>query len=472
MTFSSLLRAVLFLLIFAPGLALAQPATAPHIPSAEQAFDRGLREFSTGNFSAAQASFERAAEAFGYNQRTTAAFVMAAKSRYAAGDIEGAISDFTTFIAAYPNSRYVNHARTVRRDAQTQLMNIPEPPEVFTLGIILPMASADEVFSQALFNGVRLAVDAHNEAHPDRPIRMVFRASGSDAGDAVGALVQAGADAIIGPLYSDEAGRAAAAAERLGVVMIAPLATDHYVSEGRRFVFQTNPTFDVRGRAMAQYTLEQGYGSVGSVAVSGSYAETMSNSFIAEARNRNALVAFTEILPTADSWFQMVERVTETRLRSADALYLPVSGATAEDQVLGALRSLQNLYPTGSGSPAIFGNAEWVAVEGTASASAASRFGVIVSSDIYPDERSEAYLDFVSRYRQLSGIRPDRLAFIGYDASTMLIAAIDSGLPLQHTLREASVFEGVAHRIHFKNSQVNQSLFFLRFGENGLERIR
>lgn len=472
MTFSSFLRIALLFLILAPGVVLAQPATAPVVPSAEQAFDRGLREFSLGNYAQAQASFERAAEAFGFNQRTTAALVMAAKARYATGDLAGAISDLTTFISAYPNSRYVNHARTVRRNAQAHLENAPTAPEIFTLGIVLPMGPSDEVFSQALFNGVRLAVDAHNEARPDQPIRMVFRASGADVGNAVASLVEAGADVIIGPLYSDEAGRAAAAAERAGVVMIAPLATDHQVSEGRRFVFQTNPTFDVRGRAMAQYALEQGHRRVGTVAVSGSYAETMANSFAAEIRNQNGDVGFAEVLPTADAWFQLGERVGNDRMRSVGAVYLPVSGATSDDQALGALRSLQTMFEGSSSPPMILGNAEWLTLDGTSSGTLAGRLGVVISSDIFPDERSEAYLNFVSRYRQLAGVRPDRLAFIGYDASNLLIAAMQSGLPLQHALWEADPYEGVAHRIHFDHSQINQSLFFLRFGENGVTRIR
>ena len=76
----------LLLALVAAGPTAAQPATAETVPAAEAAFQNGIAAYQQGAFAEAERLFSRAAEEFGYNERTTAATLMAAKAAYADAD--------------------------------------------------------------------------------------------------------------------------------------------------------------------------------------------------------------------------------------------------------------------------------------------------------------------------------------------------------------------------------------------------
>ncbi|MEL7363002.1 MAG: outer membrane protein assembly factor BamD, partial [Bacteroidota bacterium] len=193
----------------------AQPAEAPTSAPAEASFERGLVRYEAGDYGAAATWFLQAATDYGYNAKTTAAYLMAGKAHYASGDFPAALGVFTTFVSQFPRSRYASEAQRLLEASVRG--NRTEPSGPFHLGIMLPVGERDRNFSQALFNGIRLAVDEFNAANPATPVRMVFRDSqgtGDGARVALGLLASQNAGAVIGPLYSAEALDAAEAAER------------------------------------------------------------------------------------------------------------------------------------------------------------------------------------------------------------------------------------------------------------------
>jgi ABC-type branched-subunit amino acid transport system substrate-binding protein len=451
----------LLALISAPGLR-AQPATAERVPAAETAFENGLQAYVEGAHEEAFRLFTRAAEDFGYNARTTAALVMAGKAAYAAGDFDLAVATLDDFIQRYPNSRYVTEAERVRALARAGGPSTAVAPP-FDLGIVLPAAGADGYLAQALFNGVRLAVDEHNSGGPRRPVRMIFRDTGgteTGARAAVDAVVGAGADAVIGPLFSGEAVSAGAAAEAAGVPLVAPLATDRAVSAGRRYVFQANPTFTMRGQVMANVAAQRlGLEAAGTVAVRGGFGAEMADAFEAEWRALGRTVAFGERLPDAASWRRLPERLPPERWIDVEAVYLPVSGDDAAEHAADALRGLEALGL--EGRVRALGNTEWEGLD--ASRPRAGRFDTVFDQDFFVDE--DAAAGFTVRYRALAGIGVDRLALMGYDATRFLLALV--GAPgeaaLADRIRRAPRYQGLAHRIEFAGGQVNRALFIMGY---------
>ena len=462
---------VLLLLLVMP--VSAQPMEAPAIPAAQTLFDSGLRSYQVGQYGAAAQSFRRTADDFGYHQQTTAARLMLGKSLYAAGDLEEAASAMTDFLRAYPKSRYVDDARALRRAAESRLEAIAAVPEPMDLGIVLPMSDTDVVFSQALFNGIRLAVDEHNAAEPARPVRMVFRdTQGTERGAtaAVESLAGGGVELVIGPLYSGEAVAAGAAAERERVVLVAPLATEERVSAGRRYVFQANPTFDQRGRTMARYVAAtEPDRRVGVIARVGTFGTTMAASFQDEFERLGGAVPFVELLPNEGAWFRLPEILGDS-LEMVDALYLPVAGAKAPDAAAGALRGLDQLLPDGGRSRIrVFGNTEWGQLD--ASRQRATQYGTTFTSDFHVDERSPAAMAFAQRYEALAGVAPERLAYAGYDITRMALVQLGerrSEESLAETFRGARPYEGLGHRIYFGGGSVNESMFILGFRDGRL----
>ncbi len=433
--------------------ASAQPATADAVPAAEAAFQNGLASYGAGDYAEAERLFVRAADEFGYNQRTTAATLMAAKAAYADGDFDRAVTVATHLARAYPSSRYVPEAQRVL--ALTAEGGGGRP---FDLGIVLPIASRDGYLGQALFNGLRIAVDEHN-AGGGRPVRMVFRdsrATGDGARQAVEAVVAEGADAVVGPLFSDEAESAGQAAEAARVVLLAPLATDERVSDGRRYVFQANPTFPARGRAMARYvTGRLGLNRLGVASQRGEFGADMAAAFAAEARRLGATVAFEESLTSADDWADLDREVGAGTLGGVEAVYLPVTGRDAPRYAADALRALDAL----ARAPRPLGNTEWEGL--SASTDRASRLGAVFTQDFFV--APGAADAFGRRYRQLAGIGQDRLALIGYDLGRFVLAQVGQEGELADAIRAAPRFDGVGNRYAFGDGQVNEALYVLGF---------
>ena len=443
-------------LVVAAASPSAQPATADAIPAAEAAFQNGLASYRTGDYAEAERLFSRAADEFGYNERTTAATLMAAKAAYAEGDFDRAVAAATRLVSQYPTSRYAEEARRVLANAATGGVGGRGIP--FDLGVVLPIAGSDGYLGQALFNGVRIAVDEHN-AGSGRPVRMIFRdsrATGDGARQAVEGAVEQGADAIIGPLFSDEAMPAGAAAEAAGVVLMAPLATDVAVSEGRRYVFQANPTFPARGKAMARYaTGRLNLDRLGVASERGTLGADMAIGFAAEARRLGATVAFEKSLADASDWQDLDREVGASTLGSVDAVYLPVTGRDAPRYAADALRSLDAL----NRAPRPLGNTEWEGL--SQSTGRASRLGAVFTQDFFV--APGAADAFGRRYRQLSGIGQDRLSLIGYDLARFLLSRIGEEGDLGDAVRSASRFDGIGNRYSFDGGQVNESLFILGF---------
>ena len=332
----------------------------------------------------------------------------------------------------------------------------------FDLGVVLPIAIDDGYLGQALFNGIRIAVDERNAASSGRPVRLVFRdtgGTGEGARQAVEAVVAEGADAVVGPLFSAEAGPAGAAAEAAGVALVAPLATDEAVSDGRQSVFQANPTFPARGRAMARYAVGRlGLDRLGVAYERGTLSADMGAAFAAEARRLGATVAFEEPLANGEAWEDLDREIGAAALGGVQAVYLPVTGRDAPREAADALRALDAL----DRAPRPLGNTEWEGIPAGADRNRASRLGAVFTQDFFV--APGAADDFGRRYRELAGIGQDRLALIGYDITRFLLAQVDADEgTLAASLREAPRFEGLGHRFLFDGGQVNEALYVLGF---------
>jgi len=452
------MRLLILLAALAAAPALAQPATADRVPDAETAFESGLTSFSQGEYAEAYRLFQRAATEFGIHQRTTAAQLMAARAAFAEGAYARAASSATSLVTSAPDSRYAPDAR-----ALLAMIAEADAGRAFQLGIVLPVAGPDGYLGQAVFNGIRIAVDEHNArvaAGTGRRVRMIFRDSGAIAEAGVRAAVAAGADAVVGPLFSDEALTAAAAAEEAQVPLVAPLATDDGVSAGRRFAFQANPTFAGRGRAMARYAVGRlGLRRLGVAVETGSLGADEGAAFATEARRLGATVAFETRLGAGD-WEDLDRRVGAANLSAVQGVFLPTTGADAPTHAADALRALRAV----PNAPRPMGNTEWEGL--TASRDVASRLGAVFTQDFFV--APGAADAFGRRYRELSGLGPDRLALIGYDVTGFVLAHAegDGGAALADRLRTAPRYQGVAHRLAFDGGQVNEALFILGYRDS------
>ena len=476
---AALVALFLFLLAPAPSAAAQDVGAVPRVADAELIFQQGLDAFEEGDYGMAYRRFRLVYSDYPLNRKSTAAALMAAKALYRQGEYERAGELLTDLVETFPESSYVDEAERLRGFVQMQQEGGGAAAAPMTLGIALPLRDQDAPLSQAFFNGLRLAVEEHN-AEGSRPVRMVFRDTRNDP-DTARAAVQtlagsAGADVVVGPLYSAEALAAGAEAEAAGVVLMAPLATDENVSEGRRYVFQANPTITMRGRLMARFAMRNlRLGAFGIIGQYGnSISERMAEGFEEEALVEGAEVAFYELLENERRWADLPEAVGADTLARAETLYLPVSGRAAPRIIRGALESLTRA-PVGL---RILGNAEW---HDRAIEQQASSFLTTYSNDFYVDEADTDVQAFIRRYREAYGQTPDqldftgeRLAYTGYDVGRYLIEQqlAHPEQPLPEVLRSAPLYQGLGIRLDFEGGNVNEAMFYHRYRAGRVELLR
>ncbi|MXW64494.1 MAG: ABC transporter substrate-binding protein [Bacteroidetes bacterium SB0662_bin_6] len=479
-----LMRTLLFMAVWyaclaaAPGLAFAQDAPpvadVPEIEDAERMFEDALEAFEQGEYALAGRLFGVVRSAYDLHRKTTAALLMEAKALYREGRFEEVMEHADLLESEFPSSGYVDAARRLREMAEEGLeRDIPLPRD---LGILLPLDGNDAPLSQALFTGVRIAVDEHNAQHPDRPVRMIFRNTGVDSVRATGAVEEIallGVQAIIGPLYSSEAVASAGAAERAGVVLVAPLATDERVSGGKRYVFQANPTIVMRGRLMARFAARSlrldDFGVIAERDRDG-ISERMAQGFLEEAVLEGRTVRYDTLLASQTAWSRLSETLPRDTILSASAVYMPIVSGESVARIDAAMGSFESM---GLGERIrVLGNGDWRLAPNTMRA---SRYATTYADDFYVDGDDPALQAFAARYRELSDAEPEgRLAITGYDVARFLLPLLvdDSEEALADRVRAAPLREGLGTRIDFEGGNVNAAMFWFRYQDGMVRRLR
>lgn len=473
------------LLLLGMVLCVSLPARAqepvPVIEDAELIFDQGLDAFEAGDYGMAYRRFRLAYNTYELNRKTTAALLMAAKSLYRDGRFEDAIERAETLIDDYPTSGYVDEATRLRRLASEQLARAQEGDQSRSLGVILPLQAEDATLAQALFTGIRIAVDEHNRLNPERAVRMVFRDTEADpsrASAAIAELADSGVDAVIGPLYSSEARAAAEAAERSEIVLIAPLANDEEVSEGRNFVFQANPTITSHGRLMARFAMRSlRLDNFGIIAERDrdQISERMAEGFLEEAVLNGEEVQYYELLESQNDWSRLSEIMGDDTLRQARAVYMPMAGTESVARIDAALASFDRMGLTNQ--VRVLGNTEW---HDAPNPSRASRYQATYTNDFYVVEDDAGVRSFQEDFESIIGSAPDpsttigRLAFTGYDVVRFLLPLItdDGSGSLRDRMREAPTYQGRGIRIDFSEGNVNEALFYFRYQDGNVRLLR
>jgi len=519
--------------------------TIPRNPDAELMFEQGVSAFERGDYQKA-AERLRLANDYALNRKTTAAFVMQGKALLRLGRYQEAVDVIETLLDRYPETSYESEAQRVLVRARERRAQSASTPDTLRVGIALPMTDKFVALSQAMFNGIRLAVDQHNglrrryvpppglQARPDsfdvvdtaeayndslasaegrttvttatdtvrvdtlqivteqtrRPdwvAKMHFRPTGATpdgARAAVDSLLRRDeVDVILGPLFSRTARPAGAVAEQGRTLMVAPLATDESVSEGKDYVFQANPTIGLRGRLMAQFASEGLLTKRASIIYEKGIAdsERMAEGFRGAAKEKGLGVPFTLRLDSPRDWSRLPEAIeadstiTDSMFAATEAFYLPIAGRNASGKIQDVLTGLSRLNTNAR----VLGNSSW---HNLTVKKEASQFTATYANDFHVQTKRPEVQRFIRQYRLLTGRTPGglstpeerRLAYTGYDVVQFVLETLSpSAVRLRPAdLRSAAPYEGLGMKINFKGGNVNQAMFFHRYRNNRVERLR
>ena len=184
----------------------------------------------------------------------------------------------------------------------------------YRLGVLLPTFSVEDpryAIVQDLYRGMSFAAEEFNANTPDAKMFLIYKSTTDTLSAAkqvdteysegehfahaqISSLVIGDrVNAIIGPLFSNEAPLYAPLAEEFEIPLFLPLANADSLDLHNNYMFQVNPSFSSQGAILARYAVETlGFDTLGILAEKGSLGEAAAHSFLRESERLGAFVAY------------------------------------------------------------------------------------------------------------------------------------------------------------------------------------
>lgn len=225
-------------------------------------------------------------------------FIKVGEKHIARGDVAGASAVIDSLRRNYPATTFAER----RSQLQRRLL---EPPEL-KIGLLLPLmkhaaqATKEREVGVALQEGIQLAYEELlARGNSTRRVHIEARDIEREASVAVAAVKELCADpgviGIIGPPFTQTAFAVAYHVNTNGVPLVTPTANANGIAATGPFVFQANPDFEARARAVARYAVETlGLKRIGILAPNEMNSKLMADAFKTEAERLGAAVLAVE----------------------------------------------------------------------------------------------------------------------------------------------------------------------------------
>jgi ABC-type branched-subunit amino acid transport system substrate-binding protein len=188
------------------------------------------------------------------------------------------------------------------------------------LGVLLPLMrndppSAAKEIAADVNDGIEYAVQLFMNDPKNRiKVTLVTDDTERDPDRASNAVRSMASDqrivGIIGPMFSSTTLLAARAAQEESIPLITPTANANGIAATGSYVFQTNPDYDMRGRAMARWAVtKKGFKHLGVLAPSDAYGKFLAEGFVDEARLLGATIVAAE-------WYERGKTDLSVQLRN------------------------------------------------------------------------------------------------------------------------------------------------------------
>ncbi len=134
------------------------------------------------------------------------------------------------------------------------------------IGVALPMMMSsqnedDKILAQQMLSGINKALQEYNDANPTKKIEIITEDTKRDQAEVLKIFDKLGSDdkvtAILGPVFSSELVNNAGAALFHKIPIVTPTSTQSFLAEKNPYLFQLNPTYDIRGRIMADFACKE-----------------------------------------------------------------------------------------------------------------------------------------------------------------------------------------------------------------------
>lgn len=364
----------------------------------------------------------------------------------------------------------------------------PTPPNglVYDIGIILPTFDEDDpdfIIPRNLYYGMILAADDFNSRNSDQKVRLHFKNSAENPDTTAAALTelvwQNNIDAVVGPLFSEPAERMAQLAEEYQLPMMAPLANSDELNLDYNYTFQLNPTFEVHGRNMARFAVEElELDTLAIITERDALGRSAALGFRYEAEKLGAHISYYIEDDFASMGYDMSEYtevftpnneiINSSNYTRSQAIYAPFTGQASSTMANLLLNDLEAMRS----EVIILGSEEWAT---TTIREFQRRFFEIYYSEATGEAADTSAVEYFEEdYENRFGSSPDRFSKAGYDAVNYLLQSLETaGNPvyLNRTLRDGESHNGLSMRINFDGNRVNQHVFIRPLTPKAEERM-
>jgi len=194
------------------------------------------------------------------------------------------------------------------------------------VGLYLPMTGGAAAMGQMVWEGVQVA----HRLQPQvlgQEVKLILLDTKSDrieSANAVSRLIEKDkVAAIIGEVISSDTLAGAPIAERAGVPMLSPTATNPLVTQGRRFVFRAAYVDDLQGKVAARFAFDHLRARRVALLVDQAqdYCVGLANFFKEEFKRRGGEIVAESYLQTGDQDF--TAQISALKSKKPDLIYAP-----------------------------------------------------------------------------------------------------------------------------------------------------
>lgn len=333
------------------------------------------------------------------------------------------------------------------------------------IAVVLPLTDAetdDEVQAGVqVLDGIKFAVDEYNTAQDENIGLIIFDTKGENS-----ELIRIAGElksleslrVIIGSLYSTETNTLCYLLHDLNIPVISPTATGDSLTFFHSNFFQANPSFSVRGEAMAQYLVyTEGKKRIAVVYQDQSFGAPMAFSFRKEfERLGGKVTAFEAVTPSGNEIQTITANFATQGWQGAEGLFFPLMDKKLITMLNSAFQKAQLKIP-------VYGNQDWYSLRDLQLNSSLVE-NLVVSSDYYIEYTQPAYLDFSKKFYEKTGLEPLRNHFYGYDLLSGLLPVIaKSESNLSDVLKKEVDVPGFHNSLRFGDTRMNRYMNFFRY---------
>ncbi len=390
------------------------------------------------------------------------------------GDIQSSKNSFKEILNLYPKSaeyddalNLYKHGGFERRISSTETI----------IGVMLPFGKNEDRYSPVneILNGIQFAVDEFNKTHDDKIGLLVRNTERNrekifeirDEFENIPAL-----KVVIGPLFSDEVKYANEAFYRTDIPLISPTATENGLTLQNTNFFQANPSFETRGKVMANYAFN--IDTVRRAAILKSrdtYSSILAQAFAEEFTKLGGEIwVETDYQSGKYDFKASVDSINQFR-DTLQAIYVPVTGSNDAAYVMSYL--VTDSLQVDSLNIKIYGNQDWFSTKLLKSSSTIGN-NLIFTSDYFIPFRNRNYKQFNKKYFEQNKYDSNRNVLYGYDVTKFLLSILnvngDNVYSVSQALKTSKEVKGFHNNFLFNKNRVNSFLNLVKY-KNGIFRL-